>query len=131
MKVLDPGHRYELASLDGEHRQVLQFVKRCDPKNPGRYPGNQNAYPGTTMQNVIRALLERMRYVQRQQWCVENVVGIVALRVALWLLEFRAARRHGRFYWRSLRFAETAEMCPSCGHTDCWFDDCFYVEVMK
>lgn len=119
MKVIDPGHIYSLASLDGECDQELRFVKRFDPSNTSRFPGNHNAHPGTTMQNVLRALLERLRYVQNQIWCPENCVGILCLRVALWLLEFRASRRHGRFYFKSITFAEKAPMCPECGHTFC------------
>lgn len=119
MKVIDRGHIYELESLDGGESQRLVFVKRFDPKDPSRFPGNFNAHPGTTLQNVIRALLERMRYLQGQIWCVENFIGIPLLRIALWLLEFRAARRHGRFFTHGLSFAENARMCPRCGHTDC------------
>lgn len=119
MKVIDRGHIYELASLDGGAPQTLVFVKRFDPKDPSRFPGNFNAHPGTTLQNVIRALLERMRYLQGQIWCVENFIGIPLLRIVLWLLEFRAGRRHGKFYVHRLKFSEVAPMCQNCGHTDC------------
>lgn len=106
-------------TLDGFGNQVLTFVKRCDHQNPSRFPGNKNSYPGTTLQNVIRALLERMRYLQNQVWCFENAIGIFCLQLALWLLEFRAGRRHGRIYLKSLHFSEFAPMCPNCGHTAC------------
>jgi hypothetical protein len=123
MKVIDPGHTYELRSLDGGSPQMLRFVKRCDRERPWRFPGNTDAYPGTTLQNVIRALLERFRYLQSQIPCVENRVCILCLRVTLWMLEFRAARRHKRTYIRSLSFAEYAPMCAECGHTDCNHDE--------
>lgn len=119
MKVIDRGHVYELGTLDGGVPQKLVFVKRFDPKDPSRFPGNFNAHPGTTLQNVIRALLERFRYLQGQIWCVENCVAIRMLRIVLWLLEFRASRRHGKFYAHSITFAEVTPMCPECGHTDC------------
>lgn len=128
MKVLDRGHKYELLSLDddkqvgnfsGRFAQILTFVKRCDLARPERFPGNTNAYPGTTVQSVLRALLERMRYLQRQIWSLENVFVIFCLRVALWLMEFRAARRHNKWYLKSLAFAEKSEMCAECGHTIC------------
>lgn len=122
MKVIDSGHTYELMSLDGGTPAELRFVKRCDPEKPWRFPGNKNAYPGTTLQNVIRAALERFRYLQNQIWCFENAVCIQMLRITLWLLEFRAARRHGRSYFKSLQFAEFAPMCPKCGHTVCDHD---------
>lgn len=119
MKVIDKGHVYSLLSLDGKYYQILRFVKRHDPVRPWRFPGNTNSHPGTTLQSVIRALIERVRYLQGQLWCFENAVILIALRTCLWLLEFRAARRHGGFYFKGLRFAETAPMCPICGHTIC------------
>ncbi len=130
-EVLDKGHRYELLSLDddeqignftGRFYQTLTFVKRCDLQNPERFPGNENAYPGTTVQSVVRALLERLRYLQNQIWSLENVFVIFCLRCVLWLMEFRAARRHGHTYWKSLTFAETEPLCQKCGHTICEHD---------
>jgi hypothetical protein len=48
MKVIDPGHYYELNVLDGDLPlpAYLRFVKR---EGPG-YPGNKDHYPGTTCQ---------------------------------------------------------------------------------
>lgn len=115
IEILDKGHYYRLPSLDGNGTQPLFFVKRVGEK----FPGNTNAYSGTTMQFVIRALLERMRYLQNQVWSAENVVIIFLLQTVIWLLEFRAARRHNRSYWHSLDFAEKSEACKECGHTDC------------
>jgi hypothetical protein len=119
MKVIDSGHDYELATLDGGFPQRLTFVKRHSVEDPMKFPGNTESHPGTTLQNVIRATLERFRYLHRQIWAVENLICIGMLRLALWLLEFRAARRHGRTYFKSLRFAETEPMCIKCGHTVC------------
>lgn len=119
MKVVDAGHKYDLLSLDGEHSQRLQFVKRCDPLDPSKFPGNTDAYPGTTVQSVVRALLDRLRYLQRQVWALENVFVIAALRSVLWLMEVRAARRHGRIYLHGVAFAERAALCVKCGHTQC------------
>jgi hypothetical protein len=119
MKVIDPGHMYLLTRLDvgtGYMGTMLTFVKRCGPKFPGNTGGN---YPGTTLQNVLRALCDRMRYLQNQVWAAENVVILFALRLSIWLLEFRAARRHGRSYFHGLDFAEKSPMCSECGHTDC------------
>lgn len=117
IEVKDPGHRYTLLCLDGYDERELRFVKRCSP--PEKYPGNHNAHSGTTLQSVIRCLLERLRYLQGQFWCLENAGCILLLRLSLWLLEFRAGRRHQRLYLRSLSFAETSKMCPQCGHTGC------------
>lgn len=61
MTVIDPGHEYLMDSLDGEQTNRLVFVKRQGVK----YPGNVGAHPGTTMQEVLRALLERLKYVNQ------------------------------------------------------------------
>lgn len=117
--VFDQGHRYALFSLDGEHHQELRFVKRFDLGRPWRFPGNFNGYPGTTLQAVIRTLIDRFGYLQGQIWSAENAVIVRLLRLSLWLLEVRAARRHGRMYWHGTRFASTARICVECGHTVC------------
>lgn len=117
--VLDAGHRYELFVLDGAHQQELRFVKRFDLGRPWRFPGNLNGYAGTTLQGVMRVLLDRIAYLQNQIWSVENFTIIKLLRLSLWCLEFRAARRHGRSYWHGITFAASAQMCPKCGHTVC------------
>jgi hypothetical protein len=119
MKILDNGHKYELATLDGGLPQILTFVKRHSVEEPERFPGNTENYPGTTLQNVIRALLNRIRYLNNQIWCAENLIILLALKLALWLLEFRAARRHGRFYLKSFWYSEHQPMCIKCGHTNC------------
>ena len=119
MKVIDPGHQYLLLSLDGVLHQELIFVKRCNDLNPGQYPGNTESHAGTNMQSVLRALLERMRYLENQIPCYENTIIISLLRSCLWLLELRAARRHKRMYYHLPAFAESEPLCPRCGHTDC------------
>ena len=117
--VLDAGHRYELFALDGAHQQELRFVKRFDLGRPWRFPGNMNGHAGTTLQGVLRVLIDRVLYLQNQIWAIENVLLLFLLRCSLWCLEFRAARRHGRSYWHGITFASTAPMCPKCGHTVC------------
>ena len=117
IEVLDNGHQYRLLSLDGQLDQTLTFVKRCNP--PEKFPGNTNAYAGTTIQSVIRCLLDRMRYLQNQIWAPENALIIWLLRACLWLLETRAARRHGRRYCHNFEYAEFAPLCSVCGHTEC------------
>ena len=114
---LDPGHYYKLPFFDCTPGafQRLVFVKRQGVN----YPGNTDSYPGTTLQCVLRACAYRVRYLNGQQSTVLNVLVLSCLLWALWLLEFRAARRKGRFYWHSLRFAGGAPLCPTCGHTDC------------
>lgn len=95
MLVLDPGHRYGLTVLDGEAgaSAELTFVKR----EGAAYPGNVGKYPGTTIQEVLRALLDRGRYVNNQAPCLETELAIEHIRSALALLEIRAARKRGGY----------------------------------
>lgn len=125
MKVLDPGHDYELASFDGGEPVRLTFVKRNDP--PEKYPGNEGAYPGTQIQEVLRALIERGLYLEGQIPCRETKALIRHCREALGALERRHANRHGKRLFNYLRMAtilgvgiEAAPTCPRCGHIMCF-----------
>lgn len=81
MKCIDPGHLYDLDCLDVGlrservgHAERLRFVKRIGDKFPGnRMPG----YSGTTTQEVIRALIDRTKYVNGQR---ENQVNLKVIR---------------------------------------------------
>jgi hypothetical protein len=126
MKVLDAGHRYELTSLDGEWPQTLQFVKRCEPAE--KYPGNTDAYPGTTVQEVCRALIDRLKYVQEQSSKTDDFASwredaqcIDALRSVIERLERRAARKHGRpmMFFGVVDGVEQEPTCATCGHIGC------------
>lgn len=116
MRVIDPGHEYQLDSLDGELEQRLIFVKREGAK----YPGNTGHHPGTTLQEVLRAIIERSEYVNRQIPCAETTLAVGLLQSALYLLESRAARRHGRTLDQPLvDVLSGLSKCAKCGHVGC------------
>lgn len=115
MRVIDPGHAYELPSLDGNAPQRLVFVKRCG----AGYPGNVGHHPGTTMQEVLRAMIERASYVNGQIACPETEAAIGLLQGALVLFELRAARRHGREPKATVAELVDGPTCPRCGHVGC------------
>lgn len=117
--IIDPGHKYELLTLDGEVEQILTFVKRCDLEHPERFPGNTNAYPGTTIQSVIRCLIERIDYLQNQIPDSNNLAVREMFLRQLWLLEERAARRHGYSFEYRPEDMDKMPMCPHCGHVVC------------
>lgn len=116
---LDPGHYYRIPRLDGYGFQSLRFVKRCDYNDPTRFPGNTNAYPGATSQQILRILLSRMEYLQNQIPCAENVIIIENLQNCLYFFEARACRRHGITVDFNKDDASTAPMCRKCGHIKC------------
>lgn len=109
MKELDPGHRYELLTLDGETRQELRFVKRVGD----RYPGN------TELQNIIRDCYARVAYIDQQASAREHLATLQRIEDCLWLLKGQAAGEHTRPYRHAPIFACPAPMCEQCGHTDC------------
>ncbi len=131
MKVLDPGHHYSLDWLDGNPKTVydgydlssqneLIFVKREGDK----YPGNVGHHPGTTMQEVLRALIDRANYVCNQNPCDETEEAIIYMTEALIAFEMRAARIHGREFLESTpenlqRLISGEGKCEKCGHVGC------------
>lgn len=120
MVVLDPGHKYLLTELDIEDvakLQTLTFVKR-----EGKlYPGNVGHHQGTTTQEVLRALIDRIVYVNRQIYDNTNIALLHHLRESIWYLEYRAARRHGRapLDRAMIGVIETLRTCSECGHIGC------------
>ncbi len=115
MKIIDNGHEYSLSSLDGGPPIRLVFVKR---EGEG-YPGNVGHHPGTTMQEVLRALVERATYVNNQIPCEETTETIYLLKQAIFLLESRAAKRHGRSVDFNTEQAVHGPTCYRCGHVGC------------
>ena len=120
MRVLDPGHRFELAHLDGSGVSILQFVKRIGEKFPGNAPPG---HEGTTTQEVLRALIDRIKYVDRQIPHPSNEQAYRHLVEALRWLEMRAAeRRSDEAAWQRIFVMVKPELeptCITCGHIEC------------
>ncbi len=122
MRTLDPGHTYWLDMLDTNTDQrhgteILTFVKREGP----HYPGNSSHYPGTNCQEVIRALIARVKHLDSQVSDPHNERIIGHLREALWLFEARAAQKYGRVLppLGELSFIEEEPTCRGCAHIRC------------
>jgi hypothetical protein len=123
MKVLDPGHRYALAHLDGEGEEILQFVKR---EGEG-YPGNVGHCEGTTLQEGLRVFIDRANYVNNQIPNQHTLDAIGHMKMAIYEFEVRAAERHNRFVDFDVQGAVYGEICKKCGHVGCK-GDC-HIEV--
>lgn len=115
MTTVDHGHVYSLLPIDGTDAQALTFVKR---EGPG-YPGNIGHHSGTNCQSVIRALCDRVRYLQNQIPHPNNLHILDYLMRSNWLLEQRAAERHGLSFNLTPEQAIEMPMCPVCGHVVC------------
>jgi len=118
MKILDNGHSYELEMLDETQDRTwpLMFVKR----EGEHYPGNKGHHPGVNCQEVLRVLIDRVKYLQGQIPCVENEDILIHLREALFSFEFRAAGLHGYDLPENrLAEIELLPVCKTCGHIVC------------
>jgi hypothetical protein len=115
MVELEPGHLYTLGSIDGEHYQELQFVERVGPN----YPGNTRAHPGTTIQEVQRVIIARLKSVNSQKPCNETEASIILARQMILQLEMRAKRVKGKELPYLYMDIELYETCPTCGHILC------------
>lgn len=123
MNILEPGHIYDLKWYDGKSYRpfetLLIFMKREGQK----YPGNIGSHPGTNIQEVLRALIDRVKYLDEQISDSRNGQVLLHLRAAIILLEDRAADRHGRALpWRpgpAPLMIEYQATCRFCGHIGC------------
>lgn len=85
MKVLVPGHTYELDHLDGNGKTRLQFVSRAPLHEPAE---------GVINQEVLRALIDRVQLLDAEVPWSGNIEILKHLRMALALHEVRALLRH-------------------------------------
>lgn len=86
MKILRPwGHVYELNHLDGPNKTILQFVQRAPHHEPKE---------GVQCQEVLRALIHRVKILNSELSWTGNKEIIFHLRAALLLFETRALFRH-------------------------------------
>lgn len=89
MRVLEPGHIYSLPHLEGEGAEILTFIKRSG----GAIDYGPTEHPGTNTQEVIRALIDRSKYLDNVLPCDETKDAIYFLRMALYSYEVRVYRR--------------------------------------
>jgi len=87
MKAIDPGHTYELTELGGG-TQKIQFIKRS-----GDAVQYDHEHPGLQVQEVLRMLIDRTKYLNAILPCVETDEALQHLRMALFMYEVRAYRR--------------------------------------
>ncbi len=96
MKIIRPGHRYELANFDNilGSGQTLQFIEKV-PLAPDSTV-LQTINDGTTNEEVLRVLIDRLQSLQAKFPCRENAIVITKLEESLMWLEKRTADRKAR-----------------------------------
>lgn len=94
MKVLTPGHKYELASFEGGPPQTLQFIEKQPVEEKSEELCTVN--DGTTNEQVLAVVIDRMKYLQDRVPCDKNKLVITRLHQALEALESRTQERKAR-----------------------------------
>jgi hypothetical protein len=116
MKILDAGHEYELDVYDGDQYTAYQTITFMKREGEG-FPFNNSFYPGTNCQEVLRVLIDRCEYLQKQKPCLETESIIGMLKTSLMLFEIRAARLHKLSI--NLDYNTLNDTCKECGHIVC------------
>jgi hypothetical protein len=94
MKVIVEGHLYELADMEenpGDPPQTLQFIHKTEID--GQFVTVTN---GTTNEEVIAVLIDRIRYLDRKAHHLENTNALDYLEGALEALKRRTEERKMR-----------------------------------
>lgn len=96
MKIIRNHHRYELENFEkkDETGQVIQFIE----KMPSVVDKTQlmTVKDGTTNEEVLAMLIDRMQGLQEKFPCRENAIATTYLEEALMWLEKRTANRKAR-----------------------------------
>ena len=101
MKTLRPGHRYELENFEAKDQpgQILQFIEKMPappdtltglPAQPGHLV---TCADGTTNEEVLKVLIDRMNSLQANFPCRENAIALTHIEEALMWLQRRTVER--------------------------------------
>lgn len=95
MRVLTEGHLYELDSFEySPICQTIQFIEKV-PKFEGSSE-LETKNNGTTNEEVLEMLIDRMQYLQSKFPCRENALVITKLEESLMWLNKRTQDRKNR-----------------------------------
>jgi hypothetical protein len=94
MKATSEGHRYELDSFEGGAKQVIQFIEKVPIAEGSTELRTVN--DGTTNEEVLAVLLDRLNYLNQKFPCRENALAITKCEEALMWLNRRTANRVAR-----------------------------------
>src|SRR5262245_41240179 len=95
MKILTEGHSYQLDNFEKEGKsKTINFIHKVPDKEG--YTELKTLNNGTTNEEVLRVLINRMEYLQNKFPCRENAIVIDNLKSSLDWLERRTANRMAR-----------------------------------
>ena len=97
MKIITPGHRYELENFELEDQpgQVIHFIEK-KPMNPETPTELFTVNDGTTNEEVLAVLIDRLNYLNTKFPCRENSIAVTHIETALLWLNKRTADRVAR-----------------------------------
>lgn len=93
MTVLTPGHTYELSNFENKDvaGQTLQFIHK-EPIHEGT-TDLKTISDGTTNEELLEVLIDRMKFLQYKFPCRENAIVITNLEESLMWLNKRTSDR--------------------------------------
>lgn len=91
MKIITAGHKYALDQFEGTTPQTIQFIEKVPTHEGSRELRTVN--DGTTNEEVLRVLVDRVQYLNGKFPCRENALAITKLEEALLWLEARTKAR--------------------------------------
>lgn len=94
MKVVKRGHKYKLENMEGGTFTNLHFIEKklADESSVDLITVTN----GTTNEEVLKVLIDRMGYLQEKMPCRENAIVITKLEESLMWLEKRTQDRMSR-----------------------------------
>lgn len=91
MIAIETGHRYKLQNFaNSDLNEDISFYKSANPKL------DEDSHDGTTNEEVLRMMIDRMNHLQTTFPCRENVVVIMKLEECLMWLYKRTEDRKAR-----------------------------------
>lgn len=96
MKVITEGHKYELENFEAKDQpgQVIQFIEKTPTGEPGGKL--QTVNDGTTNEEVLKMLIDRMESLYRKFPSEETEHSIRHLKSALYAQQSRTYERQQR-----------------------------------
>jgi hypothetical protein len=94
MVIKEEGHVYELQNFESESVQTINFVKKI--KSSLDSDVLQTILIGTTNEEVLEVLINRLQYLNSKFPCRENSIVITKLEESLMWLNKRAEDRKSR-----------------------------------
>jgi hypothetical protein len=94
MEILTPGHKYSLSNFEGDGDQILQFIEKVPTTEDSTRLRTVN--DGTTNEEVLAMILDRITHLQSKFPCRENAIVITKLEESLMWLNKRTSDRKAR-----------------------------------